>query len=172
MARRRVQQIFGKGSNVQRNRYDFEIESLGPRPDEPLGDDREQVRLRDDMQSLQILGNAQYHVSLATIPAQPGVQRIFGEFRTHHRDMCGSQKSLSVETEIKQRMTAPDRDGVPIDKEALLVEALEAIGNARDRKVNGTCQLDWLERTETAGLGSNGYARSLRLQMPQQRRQQ
>jgi hypothetical protein len=121
-----MKQIFVKSSYVQWNCQHLEVEGRGVRPDEPLWDHGDQIRLRYDMQSLGVVRNAEHHLSLAALP-KPCIHRIFGELASNDRNMPGFQKHLGLSNLACDRMAASRCARVAICKQALLMKTLERL---------------------------------------------
>jgi hypothetical protein len=159
-----MKKVFVKSSNIHRNCYDIEITQACTRANESLRDYGDEARLSDHMQSLQIVRNAQRHVSLITLVPKPPVHRIFVELPSNHRNMLGSEKLPLAKHPTCDRMTASHRTGVAVSKQALLIKALETIGGARDGYIHGTADFEGIKYISRARLNPNSDAVGLVLQ--------
>jgi len=167
-----MKQVFVKGSYIQRDRRHVEVEEVRVRADQTFRDDRNQIGLSYHVQGLEIVRNDECDVSLVALQPKPGIQRIFGEFRTNDRNLPGFQEFFAIRDSARQRMAASRCYRIPVRKQALLIKSLEGVWNARDGQIHGARQLKGIRRASVAGLSSNGDSGRFSLQSFQQRRQQ
>jgi hypothetical protein len=144
MVARRMKNIFVKGPNVQRNRERIDIEDSRTRMDEAFGYHSDQIGVRDDVQSLQVVRNGERNVSLPAFLPQPRIHWIFREFPPNNGNMPRLQKLLAVSDSVCDRVPAPHRARVAIGKETLLIKALELIRYTSNRNVHEAREFEWV----------------------------
>lgn len=120
MLGRWVQQVFVKSSDVQRHRQHIEADDSGVGADEALRDYTHEVRLRHDMQCLQVVRNRQHNVSSVTFFLKPGIDRILAEFPSNHSNMLHLKKVRHTRNLTLGRVAASHRAGIAISKQPLL----------------------------------------------------
>jgi hypothetical protein len=140
--------------------------------DEALRYDRDQIGLRDNVQSLQVVRNSQSHVALEPYLPEPGIHEIFSELTRDNGNMLRSEKLFRVSYAFSGRVATPYRARVTVSEETLLIKAFEPVRHTSNPDVNEPRELVWINGRATPRLNADTNARGLLPQSLQQRRKQ
>lgn len=171
MAPCRMKQILIEGSGVQGRLNCDDIQHGGIGQHQTLWKHGDEIRLRHNMQGLQIVWDCQYDVSFAAFLAQPCVDWILGEFTRHHRNMPRNQETIARHRTGKW-MISSHCAGVAVGKQALLIEALKSIRRTCDHDVNLARKRHGVESGHGCRLQPSGDARGILAQSFEQRRKE
>src|SRR5215472_1779148 len=140
----RMEQVFVKGSDVQRHRQQIEIEDGGIRTDESLRDHGDKVGLGNHMPCLEVVRNSKRDVSPMALFVKPSIDRIFGEFPSNDRNVLHFEKLPLTRNLARNRIAASQRARIAIRKQSLLITAVERIRDASDGEIHSTGKLEWV----------------------------
>ncbi len=101
--------------------------------DEALWYYSDQIRLRDYVQSLQVMWNAERNISRAALLPEPRIHRIFRKLSPNDSNMLRVQKLLGISYPVCDRMATPHRAGVAIRKKTLLHSVAESAAPQREQ---------------------------------------
>jgi len=157
-----MQQVFVERPCVQGNLHRYHAKQTGIRPDKAFRKHGHQRRFGDNVQRLKIGGHREDNVASATFLAQPGINRVFGEFARHHGNVTRVQKAVTSQP-LANWIASSDGTSITISKKMLLKEAFEPPRFAGHDGVNGPASRSRIEVEAVAVVkGGSGSQNPLR----------
>ena len=167
-----MKDIFVKSPNVQRDLDSIEIEAAGVRVDEALRYYRDKVRLRDDVQSLQVVWNGQRHVTLQALLPEPCIHQIFSKLTPDNGNMLCLEKRLRVNHPFSDWVAMTYRARITVREETLLIETFESARHTSNGDINKAREFVWFLQMGMPRLNTDANVWSLFSQALQQRGEQ
>jgi hypothetical protein len=148
----RVQEVFVESANGERYREGPNPEEARVRTDQPLGDHGDEIRVGDEVERLEVVGDGQGDVPAPAFLPEPGIDRVLPVLSSHDRHVPRLEEERGGQGSPQKAMAAAYGARIPIREEPLLVEAFVGSGQARDDDIQAAPGFEGIARALAPGL--------------------